>query len=471
MDAATMDLEVESINGRSRNLLQELYDNKELGFNETTELLAKLRILTREKTLNAEVLDKKCIMLLTDCSARCHTEAQKCLSNLILNYAHIRDQLIEPYVTCVETRLNSIISNDYHLIESVESKKDHCEVLYYDLRIIFLLSALCSAHRTQIRDRLVDLILKISAREAEELSRDNYLLVVESLKTLFNLTLDKCMNKPLAGDVVKKLFALVGTDRDLTLDIEAKSKLDLTDQLLVNLIHLLTNMPEEVYLRLSDEDVNKILNHLDDQLKSFSKHSFRDTVLPVLNVCANICKYNEEVRKRWFAEIIGCSTEFEKRPEEYDTLRGRLVKLMTSVDVHIKDIAAEFMHALCGGDTEKLITYTGFGNSAAFLSSRGLLSGARNDCDNSQSREDNIDYRQLRDRIDPITGKLDTPKKNPMEGMTDDEKEYHAHELANAITRLANLGVVKPMGIDQDGNITDLRRSSSGDRDGKKEKS
>lgn len=457
-----MDSETESINERSKKLLQELYDNKELGFDATSELLSKLRILTREKTLNADVIGEKCIILLTEHSEKCHTEAQKCLSNLILNYAHIRDKLIEPYVTCVEKRLNNIISNEYQLKEHVTSRKYQCEVLYYDLRIIFLLSALCSEHRPKIRDRLVDLILKISAKEADQLSQDNYLLVVESLKTLFNLTLDKCLNKPLAGDVIKKLFALVGTEKDMTVDLEAGSKLDATDQLLVNLIHLLTNMPEEVYLKLSDDDVNKILNHLDNQLKTYSKHSFRDTVLPVLNVCANICKYNEDVRKRWFAEIIGCAKDFEKRPEEYDNLRGRLVKLMTSVDVHIKDIAAEFMHALCGGDTEKLITYAGFGNSAAFLSSRGLLSGARKGSDNGQPREENTDYQQLRDRIDPITGRLDTPRRNPMEGMSEDEKEYHAHELADAITRLSNLGIVKPMGIDQDGNITDLRRSSAG---------
>lgn len=464
-----MDSESESINERSKKLLQELYDNKELGFAEISELLSKFKILTREKTLNVEVLDTKCIITLADYSAKCYTEAQKCISNLILNYAHLRDQLIEPYVNCVETRLNTIISNEYKLISSVSSRKEHCEVLYYDLRIIFLLSALCSTHRSKIRDRLVDSILKIAERESEEISHDNYLLVVESLKTLFNLTLDKCLNKPLAGDVIKKLFAVVGTDKDITVESEAGTKLDLTDQLLVNLIHLLTNMPEEVYLKLSDEDVNKILNHLDNQLKAYSKNSFRDSVLPVLNVCANICKYNENVRKRWFEEIIGSATDFEKRPEEYDTLRGRLVKLMTSVDVHIKDIAAEFMHALCGGDAEKLITYTGFGNSAAFLSSRGLLSAGLG-CDNSKPRDDNIDYRQLRERIDPITGKLDTPKKNPIEGMSDTEKEYHANELANAITRLSNLGIVKPMGIDHDGNITDLCRSSGGSNVVDKEK-
>lgn len=449
------------INEKSQKLLQELYSNQELDFDNASQLLAEFRVLTREKTLNSEILDQKCIDLLVKYSARGHNEAQKCLSNLILNYAQLRDKLIEPYVDCVAKRFTSILDQTHHLTKISSSKKQLCEVIYYDLRIIFLLSALCSASRARIRDCLVELIWKITTKEADEFSIDNYLLVVESLKTLFNLTLDKCLNTPLAGEVIKKLFAIAGTEKDMSSECETNENLDSTDKLLVKLIHLLTNMPKEVYLELSNEDVGKILNHLDNQLKTYSKNNFRDTVLPVLNVCANICKYNEDVRKRWFEDIVGSAKEFEKRPEEYDNLRGRLVKLMTSVDVHIKDIAAEFMHALCGGDTEKFITYTGFGNSAAFLSSRGLLAGSLSRLGHTGGSEDSSDYQQLRDKIDPITGKLETLKKNPMEGMSEEEKEYHASELADAITKLANLGVLKPMGIESDGKMTELHPTSS----------
>lgn len=450
----------ETVNERGKVLLEELYNNRnELGFSRGSEILAEFRVLTREKSLQSQVLSEKCVKLLVDYSSECYTEAQKCLSNLILNYAHLRDQIIEPYIDCVEKRFQSVFKDEFKLTKDSGPGNQLSEVLYYDLRIIFLLSALCPASRPTIRDRLVDLILNITKKEAEIFSHDNYLLVVESLKTLFNLTLDKCMNEVLAGEVIKKLFLVVGTEKDITTDNESRDNLDLTDQLLVNLIHLLTNMPQEVYLQLSDDDCNKVLNHLDNQLRSYSKKSFRDTVLPVLNVCANICKFNETVRKRWFDEIVGSATDFEKRPEEYDTLKGRLVKLMTSVDVHIKDIAAEFMHALCGGDTEKFITYTGFGNSAAFLSSRGLLFGNRRGSSDSKT-DDNIDYKELRGRLDPITGKLETQRKNPMEGMSEEEKEYHAHELADAITKLTNLGLMKPMGINQDGGISDVNPNS-----------
>lgn len=79
-----------SINEICQKLLQELYNqSKEVDFNDASQLLAKFKVLTREKTLNPELLDNKCISILVDYSTKCHTEAQKCLSNLILNYAHL----------------------------------------------------------------------------------------------------------------------------------------------------------------------------------------------------------------------------------------------------------------------------------------------------------------------------------------------------------------------------------------------
>lgn len=474
-----------AINEKCHQILRDLYDNiKQYDSDKVSNLLSDFKVLTREKTLSNDVLDDRCMKLLVECSKNNQTESQKCLSNLILNYAHIRENLVQPYVDCVELRLkaanysydsnfsNGITKEGAVQATHVKDKSKSCEILYYDLRIIFLLSALCSGSRANIRDRLLEPILIITQREADALCKENYLLIIESLKTLFNLTLDKCINAELAAQVIRKLFSIVGTDRDINVDHETGAKLDSTDQLLVNLIHLLTNMPERVYHELSDDDVNKVLHHLDEQLKTFTKSSFRDTILPVLNACANICRYKENVRQHWFDEIIGSTQDFEKRPEEYDTLRGRLVKLMTSIDVHIKEIAAEFLHALCGGDTEKFITYMGFGNSAAFLATKGLLSqsaernhGAKNQIEggiNEELQESEADkkYRELRDKLDPITGKLERPKRNPMEGMSDEEKEWHAHELASAIAKLSKLGVMQPMSIDAEGETSELRPSS-----------
>lgn len=459
-----------------RRILEELYDKQSnSSSDEIVDLLGQFRVLTREKNLTSDIVNEKCLKTLVIYASAYQTEAQKCLSNLILNYAHVREQLVGPYVDCVEKRLQRLLDEPLNeeLATTDAGKVDeghvNCEVLYYDLRIIFLLSALCSSSRETIRDRLFSLLIKVTLSEAKQFREENHPLVIESLKTLFNLTMERCLDINLVSELIIKLFSCVEiTTRASTAPDNDKSNCDHTDQLLVNLIHLLTNMPEEVYVKLSDDDVDKVLRHLDNQLKTFTKNSFRETVLPVLNTCANICRFKTDVRQRWFQEIIGSTKDFEKRPEEYDTLRGRLVKLMTSVDIHIKDIAAEFLHALCGGDTEKFITYTGFGNSAAFLSTKGLLaqnatgsSLKPNDGSNldeqSTTEITDRDYRELRGKLDPITGKLDQPKKDPMKGMTDEEKEWHAHELAGAIAKLSNLGVIKPMQVGSNGALKELR--------------
>lgn len=499
---------------RSRQILNELFENiDKYDKARVTSLLSEFRILTRSKSLTNDLLDRRCLQLLVDCSKAGHPEAQKCLSNLILNYNQVREALVQPYVDCVDSRLKVFIKDSTIVpskatitgqnsstrdentpaqeatVGTVSSSSELCEILYYDLRIIFLLSALCAGSRANIRDRLLESILLLTLSESKNLSKENHLLIIECLKTLFNLTLDKCTNIQLAVQVIKQLFSIVGIDQDQEIDIEdlqhqesgQQRQLDPTDQMLVNLIHLLTNMPEKVYHELSDDDVDKVLQHLDEQLKSFTNRgSFRDTVLPVLNACANICKYKEDVRKRWFKEIIESTTDFKERPEECNTLRGRIVRLMTSVDVHLKDIAAEFIYALCGKDVEKLITYTGFGNSAAYLATRGLLSqSARRSMqqsdDSTESRihevNDSEDVErgdkstngknQPQARLNPITGRLEGPKRSPMEGMSEEEKEWHAHELANAISKLTRLGVMKPMSVNENGQTVELNPESN----------
>lgn len=448
----------DEINENAREILQRiqthLQNDKSLDQVELVDALSQFRILTREKCLTADTLNQECVELLVRFSSLGFTEAQMGLSNLILNYTHVRDLLVDPYVECVQHRFEGIAGGECEMVAGSHHspKTDLCDLIYYDLRILFLLTALCPSTRPKIRDTLFELILKVTEIEVDRIFSKNFPLVVESLKTLFNLTLDNCNKSPLASNLIKSLLAFVNSDQQIILESAPEGeKLCPKDQLLVNIIHLLTNMPEEVYQKLSSEDVTKILSYLDRQLESCAKKDYRDLVLPVLNACSNICTYNASIRKLWFDEILGSITDFDRRPEEYETLRGRLTKLLTSIDVHIKEIAAEFLYALCDKDTEKFITYTGFGNSAAFLSSRGLLGPSEK---KSEGIEDN-QLRELKEKINPITGKIETMKTNPIETMTEEEKEYHANELAQAITKLSKLGVM-PMGVDEDGKMVEI---------------
>lgn len=472
----------EQINVKAIDILKSLSqpnDDKSLSNSEDRDkLLEQFRIITREKCLTESTLNQECLDLLVKFSRQGYVEAQKCLSNLILNYPHIRDGLSKTYVDCVQSRLNRYI--DTAAVSHEGSEHDQStdrekaglshEGIYYDLRILFLLSALCPPSRPGIAAKAFNLLLKLTNLEADNLTTANFSIVIECLKNLFNLSIDGNASTEAAGDVIIKLFSIIDsqvTSENIEEANDQKLKednLNSYDQLLVNLIHLLTNMPEEVYLRLSLKDADNIIQHLDKRLLAQPRGDDLDTILPILNACSNICKFNSDIRAKWFEDLLRSSSDFEKRPEEYDTLRGRLVRLMTSIDVRIKDIVAEFMYSLCGNDSEKLITYCGFGNVAAFLSSRGLLAPSRKP--KSSSCDDPI-YRELCEKIDPITGKLETPKTDPMAGMTDEQKEYHAHELATAITKLAKLGVVAPMKVNQDGKLTEMHPGDSVSKDDK----
>lgn len=445
---------------KCRALLKEISDVKGKDFVRIHLLLTRFRILSRSKNISHQAFDdSKCVDILIELCKLGHKEAQKSLSNLMLNYEHLREQIAWPHSEHLIDRLNQVLNTYKHRDSNDEKTLDEesCNLLSHDFRITFLVTALCAGTRPKLHKLLASQILQLLDQEAELISERNTSLIIECLRTLFNLTMDKKMDENLNATVINKLLSNTHEDR---VPVERRTTI------LANTIHLLTNMTEKLYQLLDSEHDTKILEYLDERLKYENKESFRETVLPALNVCTNICRYKKTTRDVWFEDIFGKTKDFDKRPEEYDTIRGRLVKLMTSVDVHIKNIAAEFLYTLAGEDAEKLITYTGFGNSAAFLAQHGLISklGSSQDANTVRVRdgeEHGDSYLELRQRIDPITGKLETHKQDPMAGMSEEEKEYHAHELSNAIAKLTKLGVMRPMSVSEDGQVREVHPDSS----------
>jgi len=105
-----------------------------------------------------------------------------------------------------------------------------------------------------------------------------------------------------------------------------------------------------------------------------------------------------------------------------------------------------------------MIKYTGYGNAAGLLARKGLMGSpmARKpnlEPDYSEDSEDSDteDYKAVKDDINPVTGRVEKNKKNPMDEMTDEQKEYEARELAKLLGRICNSGVISPAVIDGDG--------------------
>lgn len=84
--------------------------------------------------------------------------------------------------------------------------------------------------------------------------------------------------------------------------------------------------------------------------------------------------------------------------------------------------------------------YTGYGNAAGLLAARGLLDGRGTSPQpqySSDSDSDTEEYRQAKDRINLVTGRVEEEQPDPMEGMTEEEKEAEALNLINMFNRLS----------------------------------
>jgi len=86
------------------------------------------------------------------------------------------------------------------------------------------------------------------------------------------------------------------------------------------------------------------------------------------------------------------------------------------------------------------VKYTGYGNAAGLLAERGLLKGhgpSPQQQYSSDSDSDTEEYRQAKARINPVTGRVEEEQPDPMEGMTEEEKEAEALNLINIFNRLS----------------------------------
>jgi hypothetical protein len=53
--------------------------------------------------------------------------------------------------------------------------------------------------------------------------------------------------------------------------------------------------------------------------------------------------------------------------------------------------------------------------------------------------------------VNPVTGYVQPPSSNPLEGMSEEQKEYEAVKLAEAMNKLLDCGLIRPGTIGDDG--------------------
>ena len=141
---------------------------------------------------------------------------------------------------------------------------------------------------------------------------------------------------------------------------------------------------------------------------------------------------------------------------------------MTSPSSNVSTLVADFLFVLCKENVSRFTKHTGYGNAAGLLLQRGLLGAAasnRSGGDYSTDEgSDTEDY--LESSVDPVTG---GPVKhvgpNPLDSMTEEEKEAEAEKLVNLFDQLNKTGVIQVKSLGADGKETDQfsRRSAAED--------
>ncbi|XP_010773419.1 synembryn-A [Notothenia coriiceps] len=406
-------------------------------------------------------------------------EAMKVLCNVVYNSSWAQERFSALRLICGLTeRLSSAVS-----FSSPSS------VHFYELRLMFLMTALRRELSTQLQKEggvsiftaALESCLKVQWKEQYEcvldpaappISLEASQRIIEILKILFNITHSAHRQEPSEDDAAlyRHLVAI------LRLCLMKECLLsDDTDELQGHTVNLLSALPLQcldVMLTVPLEPdsmqcqgvnmdcVQTLLMFMEKRLELGNK--LKEKVTPVLNLLTECCRAHRETRHYIRKHILPPLRDASHRPEEGSTVKSRLIRLMTNLDTDLKHCAADLIFVLCKENVGRFVKYTGYGNAAGLLATRGLLGGQSSRTlssyaqYSSDSDSDTEEYRQVKDRINLVTGRVEEEQPDPMEGMTEEEKEEEAKRLFMLFNKLSREDIIQPMGVDSEGKLVPM---------------
>ncbi|XP_071956513.1 chaperone Ric-8A-like [Antedon mediterranea] len=448
--------------------------------------LEMVRILSRDKYRLLQLQEEDGVNLIMKfagltnetCITDALIEAQKCLCNLVYNSQTV--QQISSNGDCVQHILMRV--------NNVNNSTLNHDTRYYDLRLLFLITAFNPNTRSMARLDYNAVRVLTSTLHDHILQPDNTTitsqqlqLAIEVLKCFFNVTIDADLDEEndqtleLLGNVIQKLLLIKGpTDEDIH-----KLHGHITNFLTVFLPKVCVKelVPESdegacggasIYMGHSMECVDILLKFMNKKLDEVQDNNNRiagfELISPPITALCAISK-TEAIIRKYLKDVILpplTATICSQLPEEGDTTRNRLVRLMTSPNTNVKEIVAEFLFVLCKENPGRLVKYTGYGNAAGLLARRGLMTLGKGHGDYSSDEDSDTEtYTRVIDKINPVTGRVEENKPSPLEGMSEEQKEYEAHQLAQLCVKLSREGIIKPMQVGPDGKMVSLEESFS----------
>ncbi|XP_059566511.1 synembryn-A isoform X2 [Myotis daubentonii] len=363
-------------------------------------------------------------------------ESLKCLCNLVLS---------SPQAQALAAEARLVVRLAQRVGLHGESSFPH-EVQLFDLRLLFLLTALRPEVRQQLFQELrgvpllteaLQLTLGVARGQSppDRLPPQQTERAMEVLKVLFNITFDSVRREVDEDDAA--LYRRLGTLLRHCVMVAAAG--DRTEEFHGHAVNLLGNLPVKCL---------DVLLALEPRKGS----------LEFLGVNMDVMGALLSFLEKRLHQVLPPLRDVKTRPEVGELLRNRLVRLMTHLDTDVKRVAEEFLFVLCSESVPRFIKYTGYGNAAGLLAARGLMAGGRPEGQYSEDEDtDTEEYKEAKASINPVTGRVEEKPPNPMEGMTEEQKEHEAMKLVNMFDRLSRHRVIQPMGVSPRGQLTSLQ--------------
>ncbi|XP_074519199.1 chaperone Ric-8A isoform X2 [Halichoeres trimaculatus] len=406
-------------------------------------------------------------------------EAMKVLCNVVYNSTWAQERFSALRLLCGLTQR----------LSSSTSSSSPSSVHFYELRLMFLMTALRPELRTQLQQEGGVSILTAALESSLEaqwknqyecelgpaaapISLEASQRIIEILKILFNITYSAHRQEPSEEDasLYRHLVAI------LRLCLMRKCMLsDDTDELQSHTVNLLSALPlqcldvlltppqqtDSQQSQSANMDcVHILLLFMERRLESGDR--VKEKLTPVLNLLTESCRAHRETRRYVRKHILPPLRDVSHRPEDGSTVKSRLIRLMTHLDTDLKHCAADLIFVLCKENVRRFVKYTGYGNAAGLLATRGLLGGQtsvtlRSDTQySSDSDSDTEEYLQVKDRVNPVTGRVEAEQPDPMEGMTEEEKEEEAKRLIMLFNKLSRDKIIQPMGVNSEGKLVPM---------------
>lgn len=409
-------------------------------------------------------------------------EALKSMCNLVFNSEGAQS------FCCKNDVANAIVQRS----KTYEVAGVDYQIKLFDMRLLFILTALCTEVRQTVCVDLKGLCYLPDVLETvlngskipAPLNDASVELAVQVLKALYNVTIG--LSSPGSasdGSTDLHIHRLARLLRHL-LAVKTQSE-DRRMELSNHVVNLMINISPALYDEflqplpgsagdthvgklpakaggVCTDVVDSILMFLHKKLNTDNADGSLPSLIPAIAVLTTFARGSPLIRKYCRMKVLPyLKDEVKQLPQEGDTLRNRLCVLLTVPNSDVSGAAAEFLYVLCNENVERLIKYSGFGNAAGLLAQRGLMAGSQTKrgsttSGHSSTSEDSEtdEYKELEPDVNPVTGRWEpvVPGSNPVDNMTEEQKEYEAVKLIELMHKLTEQKVIQPATVGADGH-------------------